>query len=118
MILLVGDGAAQLTIQEFGSMLRDGLNLIIFLLNNQGYTVERAIHGPHQRYNDIAVWDWTQLPRALAVGKQYVTHCVTKTHQLQHLLAQIENGQHLALIEVVLPQMDIPDLLINVAKSI
>lgn len=61
-ILLIGDGAAQLTIQELGSMLRDGLAPIIFLLNNQGYTVERAIHGPHQRYNDIAQWDWTHLP--------------------------------------------------------
>ncbi len=45
-ILLIGDGAAQLTVQELGSMLRDGLKPVIFVLNNQGYTIERAIHGP------------------------------------------------------------------------
>ncbi|MGF7448717.1 thiamine pyrophosphate-dependent enzyme, partial [Klebsiella michiganensis] len=52
-VLVVGDGAAQLTIQELGSMLRDKQRPLILLLNNEGYTVERAIHGPEQRYNDI-----------------------------------------------------------------
>ena len=118
LILLVGDGAAQLTIQELGSMLRDGLNPIIFLLNNQGYTVERAIHGPQQRYNDIAAWNWTQLPLALGLGKESVTHRVTEVHQLQQVLAQIEKPQKLTFIEVVLPPMDIPELLMHVTKSI
>ncbi|CFR16014.1 MULTISPECIES: alpha-keto acid decarboxylase family protein [Yersinia] len=118
LILLVGDGAAQLTIQELGSMLRDGLNPIIFLLNNQGYTVERAIHGPQQRYNDIATWNWTQLPLALGLGKESFTHRVTKVQQLQQVLAQIEKPQKLTFIEVVLPPMDIPELLMHVTKSI
>lgn len=53
-IVLIGDGSAQFTAQELGSMLRDGLKPVIFLLNNEGYTVERVINGPEQRYNDIA----------------------------------------------------------------
>jgi indolepyruvate decarboxylase len=65
-VLIVGDGAAQLTIQEMGSMLRDKQKPLILLLNNEGYTVERAIHGPEQRYNDIALWDWRRLPEAFA----------------------------------------------------
>ncbi|STU96390.1 indolepyruvate decarboxylase [Klebsiella pneumoniae subsp. ozaenae] len=56
----------QLTIQEMGSMLRDKQKPLILLLNNEGYTVERAIHGPEQRYNDIALWDWQRLPEAFA----------------------------------------------------
>lgn len=48
-ILIIGDGAAQLTIQEMGSMLRDGQAPVILLLNNDGYTVERAIHGANRR---------------------------------------------------------------------
>ena len=98
--------------------LRDGLNPIIFLLNNQGYTVERAIHGPQQRYNDIATWNWTQLPLALGLGKESFTHRVTKVQQLQQVLAQIEKPQKLTFIEVVLPPMDIPELLMHVTKSI
>lgn len=34
-VLIVGDGAAQLTIQELGSMLRDKQNPLILLLNNE-----------------------------------------------------------------------------------
>ncbi len=30
-------------------MLRDKQKPLILLLNNEGYTVERAIHGPEQR---------------------------------------------------------------------
>ncbi|EDW2469646.1 alpha-keto acid decarboxylase family protein, partial [Salmonella enterica subsp. enterica] len=69
-ILVIGDGAAQLTIQEMGSMLRDGQAPVILLLNNDGYTVERAIHGAAQRYNDIASWNWTQIPPALNAAQQ------------------------------------------------
>ncbi|WP_257638126.1 thiamine pyrophosphate-dependent enzyme, partial [Klebsiella pneumoniae] len=36
-VLIVGDGAAQLTIQEMGSMLRDKQKPLILLLNNEGY---------------------------------------------------------------------------------
>lgn len=53
-VLLIGDGSLQLTVQELGSIIRDRLNMVIVVLNNEGYTVERAIHGPEQRYNDIA----------------------------------------------------------------
>ena len=35
----------QLTVQEFSTMIREGLTPIIFVLNNQGYTIERCIHG-------------------------------------------------------------------------
>ncbi len=51
-------------------MLRDKQHPIILVLNNEGYTVERAIHGPEQRYNDIALWNWTQIPQALSLDPQ------------------------------------------------
>ena len=38
------------------------------MVNNDGYTVERAIHGPEAGYNDIAGWDWTALPAAFGRG--------------------------------------------------
>ena len=57
-LLLVGDGSALLTVQELGSMLRYDMKPIIILLNNSGYTVERAIHGATQKENDIAMSDW------------------------------------------------------------
>lgn len=116
-VLLIGDGAAQLTIQELGSMLRDGLKPVIFVLNNSGYTVERAIHGEHQRYNDIAEWNWTQLPGGLSVRNEAQSWRITETAQLVEVMQVIAQTSRLSLVEVVLPQMDIPPLLQSVSAS-
>ena len=66
-VLLIGDGAAQLTAQELGSFGREGLTPVVVLVNNDGYTVERAIHGESAYYNDIVDWRWTELPGVLGV---------------------------------------------------
>ncbi|MHA7845974.1 alpha-keto acid decarboxylase family protein [Serratia sp. D1N4] len=117
-LLLIGDGAAQLTIQELGSMLRDGQKPVVFLLNNNGYTVERAIHGPEQRYNDIAQWDWTLLPQALSQGHQVKCLHVSEPEQLCHALGEVNGREQLVFIEVMLPKMDIPELLDTISRAI
>lgn len=117
-ILIIGDGAAQLTIQEMGSMLRDGLSPVILLLNNDGYTVERAIHGETQRYNDIAAWNWTQIPQALSLAGQAECWRVTQAVQLAEVLARLTRPERLSLIEVVLPKADLPMLLRKVTQAL
>ena len=117
-VLVVGDGAAQLTIQELSSMLRDGLRPLILLLNNEGYTVERAIHGPEQRYNDISLWNWTQIPQALNLDCQAECWKVTNASQLNDALARATRGDKLMLLEVMLPKMDIPPLLKAVTQAL
>jgi indolepyruvate decarboxylase len=58
-IALVGDGAFQLTAQEVAQMIRKKLPVIIFLINNHGYTIEVEIHdGP---YNNVKNWDYAGL---------------------------------------------------------
>ncbi|MGY5956074.1 thiamine pyrophosphate-binding protein [Kosakonia sp. BK9b] len=117
-ILLTGDGAAQLTIQELGSMLRDNLRPIIVVLNNDGYTVERAIHGAQQRYNDIARWNWTHIPHALSHDCQAECWRVSETVQLAEALEAAAHHHRLALIEVMLPKIDLPDLLRDVTHAL
>lgn len=117
-ILITGDGAAQLTIQEIGSMLRDEQRPIILLLNNDGYTVERAIHGERQRYNDIASWNWTQIPPAFSLAEQAECWRVTQAVQLEEILARQTSPQRLSLIEVVLPKDDLPELLRTVTRAL
>lgn len=57
-ILLVGEGSLQMTVQEIGSYIRFGFTPIIFVINNNGYSIERAINGPKQGYNDVSMlWD-------------------------------------------------------------
>lgn len=117
-ILIIGDGAAQLTIQEMGSMLRDGQTPLILLLNNDGYTVERAIHGAAQRYNDIASWNWTQIPQALNAAQQAECWRVTQAIQLAEVLERLERPQRLSFIEVMLPKADLPELLRTVTRAL
>jgi indolepyruvate decarboxylase len=117
-ILIIGDGSAQLTIQELGSMLRDQQRLIIFLLNNEGYTVERAIHGATQRYNDIAPWNWTALPHALSLQGQAQSWRISETVQLEEVMARLSEPQWLSLVEVVMQKEDLPPLLRKVTACL
>ncbi|RAU37445.1 indolepyruvate decarboxylase [Enterobacter sp. RIT418] len=117
-IVLTGDGAAQLTIQELGSMLRDKQRPIILVLNNEGYTVERAIHGAEQRYNDIALWNWTQIPQALSLDPQAECWRVSEAEQLAEVLEKVAHHERLSLIEVMLPKADIPPLLGAITKAL
>jgi indolepyruvate decarboxylase len=58
-VLMVGDGSFQLTAQEVCQMIRLKLPVLIFLINNGGYTIEVEIHdGP---YNNIKNWDYAAL---------------------------------------------------------
>ena len=61
-IAMIGDGSFQLTAQELAQMIRHKLPVIIFLMNNHGYTIEVEIHdGP---YNNIKNWDYAGLINA------------------------------------------------------
>ncbi|KAJ4474344.1 thiamine diphosphate-binding protein [Lentinula aciculospora] len=79
MILFIGDGSIQLTVQELSTMLVEGLKPIVFILNNGGYTIERAIRGENRKYNDVVNWRWLSLMKALGdvdgtKTKSYVTN--------------------------------------------
>jgi pyruvate decarboxylase len=55
-LLFTGDGSLQLTVQELSTAMRHGLTPILFVLNNNGYTIERLLHGKQRHYNDIVNW--------------------------------------------------------------
>ncbi|MFU2316394.1 alpha-keto acid decarboxylase family protein [Rahnella sp. PCH160] len=116
-VLLIGDGSAQLTLQGLGAAIRYALPPIIFVINNDGYTVERAIHGETQRYNDIAQWNWTQFPSAFG-GKDVFTARADSPQALKEAIEKASAHRQMAWIEVVLPKMDIPELLSSVTKSL
>ncbi|MCQ9155278.1 alpha-keto acid decarboxylase family protein [Acidomonas methanolica] len=66
-VLLVGDGAFQLTAQEVAQMVRYACPVIVFLVNNRGYVIESAIHdGP---YNTIKNWDYAGLLDVFNAGE-------------------------------------------------
>ncbi len=99
-------------------MLRDGQTPIIFLLNNEGYTVERAIHGATQRYNDIAQWNWIALPQAFCLHWQAQSWRVAECIQLEEVMARLQAPSCLTLVEVAMDKEDLPPLLRKVTACL
>lgn len=100
-IVLVGDGAFQMTAQELSTIIRHQLNPIFFLINNDGYTIERAIH--EGSYNDIQPWRYHQLPQVF--GESW--SCEVRTEaELESALTQARLNASLSLIEVHLERHD------------
>ena len=119
MILVIGDGAAQQTVQELGTMLRLGLKPLIIVLNNNGYTIERAIHSPESKYHDISAWNWLALPSALGgEGKARVLHALTPGELDRAFSTACPCANELILMEVRLGAMDRPKLLDRFAEAL
>lgn len=65
-LVLVGDGAFQMTCMELSTTVRMGFNPIVVVLNNKGYSTERFIQeGP---FNDIHNWNYHKMPELLGSG--------------------------------------------------
>jgi TPP-dependent 2-oxoacid decarboxylase len=115
-VLLIGDGAAQLTVQELGTFFREGLSPVILVVNNDGYTVERAIHGETAPYNDIVSWRWTDIPAALGVVDNLAFRAQTYGELDDALTAAAEHRDRMVLVEAVLPRLEIPPLLVELVQ--
>lgn len=100
-VLITGEGSHQLTAQEVGQFSRYGLKPIIFVLNNHGYLIERLLCKDGEReYNDVAAWNYQQLPSALGC-KNWFTARVTTCGELDQAIAHAEECETGAYIEVV-----------------
>ncbi|PFO66009.1 indolepyruvate decarboxylase [Bacillus cereus] len=116
-ILIIGDGSFQVTVQELSTILRQNLKPIIFLINNNGYTVERAIHGQNQPYNDIQMWDYTKLANVFGSEEKSLTFRVENETELAEVLTNITlNKNQLIFIEVVMSLGDQPELLAKLGE--
>jgi indolepyruvate decarboxylase len=65
-LVIVGDGAFQMTGMELSTIARHGLNPIVVVLNNHGYTTERFLL--EGTFNDIHDWAFHKVPEVLGAG--------------------------------------------------
>lgn len=101
-VVLVGDGAFQMTGTELSTIARLGLNAIVIVFNNRGYSTERFIlDGP---FNDIADWRFHRLGEVFGPLKGYA---VSTEAELEQALRQAAGETSAAsLIEVQLTRDD------------
>lgn len=71
-VVLVGDGAFQMTGQELSSLVRDGHNPIVIVLDNHGYGTERYLHKGDWKYNEIHPWNYGHLMEVYGRGKSHL----------------------------------------------
>jgi indolepyruvate decarboxylase len=105
-VVLTGDGAFQMTVQEVSTMLRWNCPAVILLINNDGYLVERMLHedGP---YNDIRMWRYSGIPDIFCADGKGIGLCVRTEGELYRALETAElNPDKLVLIEICVGKLD------------
>jgi indolepyruvate decarboxylase len=70
-VVLVGDGAFQMTGMELSTIVRHGFDPIVIVQDNGGYGTERFLHAGEWAYNDIQPWRYHRLPELLGGGRGY-----------------------------------------------
>jgi len=113
-LVLVGDGAFQMTCLELSTTLRHGFNPIVVVLNNKGYTTERFIQeGP---FNDIPNWKYHRMPDLLGGGWGF--EAFTEGDLDQALNASLAHQDAFSLLNVHLEPHDISPALDRLAKRL
>ncbi|KAJ3763941.1 pyruvate decarboxylase [Lentinula raphanica] len=111
-ILFIGDGSIQLTVQELSTMLREDLKPIVFILNNGGYTIERALRGERRKYNDTVNWGWPHLMQALGDvdGTRTKSYVVNTKAEMDELLndAGFCAAEVMQVVEIRMRMFDAP----------
>ena len=120
-ILFVGDGSFQLGAQEVSTMIRQRLSVNIFVICNNGYTIERYIHGMEAAYNDVNNWKYNDLVRVFN-GEQYgaQTWQVRSKQEAEALFQDEEFSQGeggLKFVELYMPMEDAPKALRLTAEA-
>ncbi|MBX6316599.1 MAG: alpha-keto acid decarboxylase family protein, partial [Isosphaeraceae bacterium] len=101
-LVIVGDGAFQMTGLELSTVARQGLNPIVVVMNNKGYTTERFLL--EGSFNDIHNWAYHKVPEVLGTGLGLE---VRTEGQLDAALeAAVANRGSFSLLNVHLDKLD------------
>jgi len=113
-LVIVGDGAFQMTGTELSTTIRYGLNPIILVLNNQGYgTMRPLVEGA---FNEIENWDYTCVPELLGAGRAFAVR--TEGEFDTAMKAALADTQHFVMIEAKLDKLDTSPALSRLAEQV
>ncbi|EKJ72249.1 hypothetical protein FPSE_07570 [Fusarium pseudograminearum CS3096] len=114
-ILFEGEGSLQMSAQAISDIIRNKLDIVIFVINNNGYAIERLIHGFNASYNDIQPWCHLEAPKYFGAPLDNEVYPVRVRRietwgQLEMALSdpEIQEGRGLSMVEVVVGIRDAP----------
>ena len=97
-LILVGDGAFQMTGWELGNCRRHGWDPIVIVFNNAGWEMLRTFQ-PDSAYNDLETWNFAAIAETLG-GRGW---CVTTCRELgEAMAAAVAERGRFQMIEVML----------------
>ncbi|RFM27057.1 alpha-keto acid decarboxylase family protein [Deminuibacter soli] len=113
---VAGDGAFMMVCQSLSTLVRNKLNAVIFVMSNGVYAIEQVYvnidafePGPEHKFDTFDLlpgWDYLALAKAFGANG----YRATTVSELNNVLAQIKDLKDVpALVEVVIPEKDLPD---------
>jgi indolepyruvate decarboxylase len=99
-LILVGDGAFQMTGWELGNCSRYGWDPIVLVFNNSSWEMLRAFQ-PHSSFNDLNEWRFAELANALGGEGQRVS---TRRELKQALDTAVRRRGRFQLIDIRIPR--------------
>lgn len=108
-IMFTGEGAHQLTIQEMANFFEFDLKPVIFVLNNNGYTVERVLSkDPNDKFNNITNWNYPKLIEGFSNNKDYFIKTVSTLESFIKTIDEIKKlkGKKLCYVEIMTDKKD------------
>ncbi|MGN6349240.1 MAG: thiamine pyrophosphate-dependent enzyme [Candidatus Nitrosocosmicus sp.] len=114
-IVIVGDGAFQMTGMEISTIARFNLNPIIFILNNKGYGTERQLLDGS--FNDVLPWNYSLLPNVIGQGKGFL---IKTERQLDKTLNEIQQKyfRDLCILDIRLEADDRSNAIVNLTRDL
>jgi indolepyruvate decarboxylase len=113
-VVLVGDGAFQMTALELSNAVRHHINSVVIVLNNKGYGTERFLQeGP---FNDIANWQYHRITELFGGGKGYEVH--TEGDLERSLKAALAEKDTFSILNVHLSPTDVSPALERLAERL
>lgn len=112
-IVIVGDGAFQMSCTELSTIVKKKLNPIVFVLNNDGYTTERFLLDGG--FNDIHGWAYHEIPALVKGGKGWL---VETEENLEEAVKLALASQELSVINVVVDKRDVSHCLKRMTEAL
>ena len=111
--VVAGDGGFRMVCQELSSLAYHKCNAVIFVVSNESYTIEQAFvnlnafkpKGKFAPFDVLPSWDYLALAQAFgAKGFR-----AAKVEELRAVMAEVKDIKDApALVEIVIPQKDLP----------
>ncbi|MBF0206988.1 MAG: alpha-keto acid decarboxylase family protein, partial [Oligoflexia bacterium] len=113
-LVLVGDGAFQMTGMELSTAVRYNLNPIVLVLNNYGYGTERPMLDG--TFNDVQLWQYSRIPQIFNAGKGSVIF--TEGDFVTGMKQAFSDPQNFYLLDIHLDPKDISPALQRFTRAL